>query len=216
MDLALVNDEYAHAACTSSDIFEHIPTIREYAAQCVDVVEMGVRSGVSTWGFLRGLIDAAEKDPDTPRSLTGFDLSVAPLPYRQTSVTGIHGLSLRFFEENVLHAPPVACDLLFIDTFHVYGQLVRELALHAPGTRKFILMHDTTIDADNGEAIRCGWNAASMAASTGIPESEITVGLWPAIEEFLAAHPEWKLRQRFTNNNGLTVLERVSLPTDSA
>jgi hypothetical protein len=29
-------------------------------------------------------------------------------------------------------------------------------------------------------------------------------------EDFLAAHPEWKLEQRFTNNNGLTILVRNS------
>jgi len=28
-------------------------------------------------------------------------------------------------------------------------------------------------------------------------------------EEFLAAHPEWKLEQRFTNNSGLTILVRT-------
>lgn len=34
--------------------------------------------------------------------------------------------------------------------------------------------------------------------------------MWPAVEEFLAAHPnEWALQQRFTNNNGLTVLKRT-------
>jgi hypothetical protein len=33
-------------------------------------------------------------------------------------------------------------------------------------------------------------------------------GLWPAVEEFLAAHPEWKIEKRFTNNNGLTILAR--------
>jgi hypothetical protein len=32
--------------------------------------------------------------------------------------------------------------------------------------------------------------------------------LWPAVEEFLAAGA-FRLRQRFTNNNGLTVLERA-------
>jgi hypothetical protein len=38
---------------------------------------------------------------------------------------------------------------------------------------------------------------------------EINRGVWPAIEEFLAAHPEWILKERFTNNNGLTILQRV-------
>ena len=30
----------------------------------------------------------------------------------------------------------------------------------------------------------------------------------PAVEEFLAEHTEWELRERFRNNNGLTVLAR--------
>jgi len=34
-------------------------------------------------------------------------------------------------------------------------------------------------------------------------------GLWPAVEEFINEHPEWKIKERFTNNNGLTILERV-------
>ena len=33
-------------------------------------------------------------------------------------------------------------------------------------------------------------------------------GLWPAVEEFLAANPEWVLVHRFTHNNGLTILSR--------
>jgi hypothetical protein len=34
-------------------------------------------------------------------------------------------------------------------------------------------------------------------------------GLWPAIDEFLKEHSEWKLEMRYTNNNGLTILSRV-------
>jgi len=32
--------------------------------------------------------------------------------------------------------------------------------------------------------------------------------LWPAIERFLAAHPERKMKERLMTANGLTVLER--------
>jgi hypothetical protein len=45
---------------------------------------------------------------------------------------------------------------------------------------------------------------------SGFSEEEIRKGLWPAVEEFLIDHPEWRLKERFTNNNGLTVLERVA------
>jgi hypothetical protein len=51
-------------------------------------------------------------------------------------------------------------------------------------------------------------NAQAQSLQTGYPIEEITCGLWKAIEEFLANNPEWKLKERFVNNNGLTVLER--------
>jgi len=43
------------------------------------------------------------------------------------------------------------------------------------------------------------------------------MGLWPAVEEFLAEHPsEWALQHRYTNNNGLTVLKRVLLESENS
>lgn len=100
-------------------------------------------------------------------------------------------------------------DLLFIDTWHVYGQLKRELAHWHEHVAKYIILHDTTVDAEQGETLRNGWNPHQQSKETGIPVEEITRGLWPAVEEFLAAHPEWVLERRFTHNNGLTVLRRV-------
>jgi hypothetical protein len=70
-------------------------------------------------------------------------------------------------------------------------------------------MHDTSIDAEDGESIRRGWDTAKQAEESGYPEEEIRKGLWPAILEFLDNHPEWILKERFTNCYGLTILERV-------
>ena len=47
------------------------------------------------------------------------------------------------------------------------------------------------------------------AVESGLTEEEIRKGLWPAVEEFLIEHPEWKLKERYTHNNGLTILQRV-------
>jgi hypothetical protein len=69
-------------------------------------------------------------------------------------------------------------------------------------------MHDTTVDEWRGETIREGLNAELQSAKFGIPIDEINKGLWPAISEFLLEHPEWKILERFTNNNGLTILKR--------
>lgn len=55
-----------------------------------------------------------------------------------------------------------------------------------------------------------GLDTEKQSIDTGIPIDEITRGLWPAVEEFLAEHEnEWKLHERYTNNNGLTILKRV-------
>ena len=209
----IIHAGYQVAANRVSDINEHVPTLRALASRSgiKKISEMGVRSGVSTWGFLQGLLDGSSADGGKPgRELVGFDLSAAPDVYQRYSNVDGHDISLRFERGDVLKAPPADCDLLFIDTFHVYGQLKRELALHAPGTRRFIVMHDTTVDAEHGEAIRCRYNVPEMVRETGIPEVEILRGLWPAVTEFLEAYAtQWRLFHRYTNNNGLTILERI-------
>jgi len=69
-------------------------------------------------------------------------------------------------------------------------------------------MHDTTVDEIYGETIRMSWDAAQQSKESGFPIEEINKGLWPAITDFLANNPEWFIKERFTNNNGLTILAR--------
>jgi hypothetical protein len=64
------------------------------------------------------------------------------------------------------------------------------------------------VDEWQGETIRSGWNAVQQSLDSGFPLEEINLGLWPAIEEFLKNNPNWILHERFTNNNGLTILKR--------
>lgn len=93
-----------------------------------------------------------------------------------------------FHEADVRTIEIEPTDLLFIDTWHVYEQLREELRLHAGKVQRYIVLHDTTTFGD------CG-------------ESPGHRGLWPAVEEFLA-QGTFQLKERFLNNNGLTVLER--------
>jgi hypothetical protein len=97
---------------------------------------------------------------------------------------------MQIHQRNVLEVEIEETDLLFIDTWHVYPQLAAELRLHAHKARKWIVMHDTTTFGEHGE---------------GGGE-----GLWRAVEEFLAAHPNWRLQSRVHYNHGLTILERVA------
>jgi hypothetical protein len=118
------------------------------------------------------------------------------------------GVAASFETVSDIECERTETDLLFIDTWHVYGHLKRELAYWHSYAKKFIILHDTTVDEIHGETIRNGFDPVYQSAATGIPIEEITIGLGPAVSEFLAEHPEWVVDLKLTNNNGLTILKR--------
>jgi cephalosporin hydroxylase len=98
--------------------------------------------------------------------------------------------------------------MVFIDTWHVYGQLKRELERFHAIANKYIVLHDTEVDGEYGESIRLNHDIHALSASSGFPTEEITRGLKPAVNQFLMTHPEWTMHAHFRNNNGLTILRR--------
>lgn len=201
-----IQNQYNQAVATPSDINQHLPVLSHYASQVSSVIEAGVRSCVSSWAFLNGLMESSS----TEKSLISIDLFRSALTYTAEKLAIEAGIKYSFLTGSDLDVPlPESVDLTFIDTWHVYGHLKRELIRFAPITQKWIILHDTTVDAVFGESIRCRFNIDQQVIESGYPREEITRGLWPAVEEFLAAHPEWVLEHRYTHNNGLTVLRRV-------
>lgn len=95
-------------------------------------------------------------------------------------ITKNEGINWGFYKISSLDVQLDRHDLLFIDTIHSYDQLIQELKLHSPHTTKYIIMHDTVI-----------------------PEMQT------AIDEFLIGNNDWKVKEVFINNSGLTVLQRV-------
>jgi len=74
-------------------------------------------------------------------------------------------------------------------------------------------MHDTEVDGIHGEYLRETYFYGCVDALSnkiGIPVDEIKLGLKPAIHEFLEENKNWVVHAYFTNNNGLTILKRVS------
>lgn len=205
-----IEAQFVAASTIVGDIHEHIPTLRDYAAQCDSVLELGVRSCVSTWAFLKGLLTADTTVSSEKKRFECSDIEDHPNINEARLAAQAAGIAFVFHKGNDLDLDLQDFDLTFIDTWHVYGQLRRELIKFAPRTRKFIIMHDTEVDAEAGESLRsCMHLIPHQAAQSGIPEDEIRRGLRPAIEEFLADHPEWTVRAKFCNNNGLTVLART-------
>lgn len=180
---------------TQSDINEHFPVIKEYTEKCTHVTEMGVRFVNSTFAFLKG-------SPKIFRCIDLYHPSKWNYGERLQLVEDYckqTGIDFKFIVGDSLTTDIEETDLLFIDTLHRYHQLKNELQKHSPKVKKFIMMHDTTtygsIDEQN--------------YYTDFNPKENKSGLWPAIEEFLQSNSEWKLINRYHNNNGLTILERI-------
>ena len=169
----------------NGDIYEHIPTLRALTEECDLVTEMGVRWVVSTWAFLAG----------KPKKLISIDIDYHPDIEKVKKIAFENGISFEFIQGNTLQITIEETDLLFLDTLHTYTQLKKELTLHANKVRKYIIMHDTTTYAHCGMGPELGGDI-------------IPLGLWNAITEFLAQNINWRIKARYTNNNGLTILEK--------
>lgn len=225
-----IRSKYQYLCQSPSDINEHLPTLFQYATECTSVLETGVRGCVSSWALAHGLLcnPTADTQTTTKRMLCNdivecnmreFQLAVSDANAESPPNTFYIPLKLdvKYIWKSNLElefAPHETYDLVFIDTMHCYGQLRRELAKFAPLANKYLIMHDTTIDEVCGEIHRFGLCDSLLAdhkKMTGFTDDDdILLGLGPAIDQFLAAHPhEWILDAKFTNNNGLTVLKKI-------
>lgn len=187
----------------SVDIQEHLVTLHEYASQCNSVFETGVRGCVSSWAFLYGLLN---NDNGVKKKLLCNDIKVCDIDELLEASKSFDIEINCIWGDNLLIDISENYDITFIDTWHVYGQLKRELDKFSKITNKYIIMHDTTVDGEMGESVRCGCDIKRQSIESGIPVHEIRKGLWPAVEEFLENNKDWYLVKRFTNNNGLTII----------
>jgi hypothetical protein len=171
--------EYQRAKKTPSDINQNLPVLYELAKECETIVEMGVRTGVSTRAFL-----------NTDASLISIDIQKNATVEKLFALADASGKSCQYCIGDTLKIEIAETDLLFIDTLHTYEQLTQELKLHGNKAKKYLIFHDT--------------HTFGMVGEIGIDKR----GLMPAIIEFVIANPHWGFYIHKTNNNGLTVLKR--------
>ena len=202
--MSIVARKYWGLYRSPSDINEHLIILASLAAHCESVFETGVRGVISSYSFAHGLINNGYDE----KTLFMNDIDECPINAIMND-TKDTGLSISFIAKNNLELEITRnYDMTFIDTWHVYAQLKRELAKFHKITNKFIVMHDTTVDAVRGESFRMNMDIEKQMKDSGFLREEILKGLWPAVEEFLKEHPEWVLIKRYFNNNGLTILAR--------
>jgi len=200
-----IKNKYINLCKTNSDINEHLPTLYNYAKKCESIFETGVRGVVSSWALTYGLLN----NNKYKKSIFLNDIYACNINelLQHTESLDIE-INYKWINNLELELDK-NFDLTFIDTWHVYGQLKRELNKFSKITNKYIIMHDTTIDEWEGETIRMKLDARKQSLESGFSIEEINKGLWPAIEEFLRDNKNWIIAERYTNNNGLTILKRL-------
>jgi hypothetical protein len=191
---------YNEKCRTPSDINEHLPTLLEYALKCNTIVECGVRDVVSSYAFAKGLI--GNKD----NKFVMIDVHKSKYVDPFLELCKENDVNASFVTGSDLECELVETDMLFIDTWHIYGQLKREFAYWKDSVKKYIVMHDTTTYEKTGEG---SWCAEESSRVRNMPVPDIMKGLWPAIQEFLSENKNWVIERRYTNNNGLTILKRI-------
>ena len=193
----IIDEKYHYLRSVTSDINEFFPTIVKYTRECDSVLELGVRWVTGTWAFLYGLREE-NKDYHIPKTYIGIDID----PIEKWDKEALNLLQKGSKERNInfsfiqsddldpylIHSLP-NFDLTFIDTAHSYDQVKNELDAYHSKTNKYIILHDT-VSFRYG-----GWEGD-------------TIGIWPAVTEFVYSHPEWEIWETLPNWPGMTVLKR--------
>src|SRR5574343_1351376 len=176
MNLQETFESFKIPSFNTQDIYEHMDTLKDLAAECKHVTEMGFRTGTSFCALLMG----------NPQKLISYDLTIPP--WAKAKFDELKGdTHIELIEANTLHLEIEPTDLLFIDTLHTYTQLKRELELHGNKASKYLVFHD-------------------VESYGKIGEDKQSPGLQMAIIEFVEANPHWQLHLHHRNNNGFLTL----------
>lgn len=136
--MTLAEEKYQELLKTPSDVNGHFETIRKYVSEGDIVVELGVRECVSTWALLAnkpGQIISCDVIRPQQKNL---DLVGKAAKEIGTGFSFWHG------ESTNLEIFPYT-DIVFIDTLHLYSQIIKELWRFSERTRKYIIFHDSII-----------------------------------------------------------------------
>lgn len=197
----LLMEEYRVFSFTKSEINEHLPTLYTLAKECDSIVEFGVCQGKST----RALLASGTK-------LRSYDVWIEPRVLELFNYAKSIGNDVEYICQNTIESEIEECDMLFIDSWHHYYQLRKELKLHSNKVKKYIVFHDTVSCGSVGEDWKSWGNGSQIQYEKLCKDLDTdqidNIGINSAIFEFLSENSQWIVKKHYKNNNGLTILER--------
>ena len=187
-----------HSQDEKNDMWYHFNTLAGVAKNSDHVIELGVRSIVSTWALMYGLavsdsrfidhIDYRKLSMKSVKALTSYDIN-NPSDYGGNieevyNIAKENDITFTFKKADTLNIELDECHTIFFDTDHTYEQLSQELYLHGNKAQRYLVFHDTT---------------------------ELGKRLIPAINEFLEANPKWSVLKVENMCHGLVILANRSV-----
>jgi len=118
----------------------HMPAIRYFASQSRVIVELGMNGGNSSRGLISG----------RPEIFITCDIKAQATSTHLKNLCNANKIDFTFFLKKSIEIEIPNSDLLFVDSNHSYGNVIKELTLHAPKINKFILFHDTDFGGVTG------------------------------------------------------------------
>lgn len=123
-----------------ADIQDHLPFLRDTVRgyQSPVVIELGVRTGLSTAALLSGALEAGGE-------VWSCDIDVVSVPSQIAACESWHFRHGDSVNPETLQWMPAKADVIFIDTSHTFEQTLAELRAYHPRLREggIMLLHDT-------------------------------------------------------------------------
>jgi hypothetical protein len=199
-------DKYSLLCQRDSEIQEIVPILYEYATNCATIAEIGSSEKLTSNAFINGLLNSSRVGKKRMICIdmnVNYQMDIFAILLRKSII------EFKYVPVDNLHTILPKVDLLYIDSWHNYGQLKRELEKHAADVLKYIFLYGTGLDGEVSENVRLGNDIAYESQVTGYTIDELQKGVQYAIRDFLEKHPEWKKKEEITYGKGLTILERI-------
>lgn len=184
-----LSDCYNAALLGSSNICEHLETLRRLGGECRHITEWVGRAGASAAAFLIA----------HPETVATYDFAggsdLAPLQIAASDTNVVHGV----LRADVLGPDFAETDLLFVDNLHCDERMWQKLARQAPKVRRYLVFHD----ARSLEDCETGGNV-EVAGQTSFRA---------ALQRFLTDHTDWRLVEE--QSGRLFVLNRERAPAEA-
>jgi len=158
--------------------------IRKYMKDCKSYKELGTHQGASAAAVLTG--------EHLPEYMELIDIDHYKYRWKLKSLAekfckerGIELVVKEADSTSFNSMSGVDVDMLMIDSLHIRSHMEKELDLHGPGVKKYIVAHDTTICQDR-------------------PRD----ALYRCLEAFCENNAQWNIIERGKENVGYTVLKK--------